>query len=337
MERNEAHDTNISNGDVMVDVKNIKKHFPITEGIFAQREVAQVKAVDGVSFHINRGETVGLVGESGSGKTTTGRCVLQLHRPTSGEVFFEGTDLCKLGNKQLQPIRRKMQIIFQDPYGSLSPRMTARAMVEEPMIIHKLAANRKEREEKANDLFEVVGLNPNLADRYPHEFSGGQRQRIGIARALAGEPSFVVADEPVSALDVSIQAQVINLLEMLQERFHLTFLFIAHDLAVVRHISKRILVMYLGKIVEVASWEALYENPLHPYTKALLSAVPVPDPVVEANRELVILEGDIPSPVNPPSGCSLHPRCPYVMSICKEVDPQPKETDSGHTVACHLY
>ncbi len=293
--------------------------------------------MDGVSFHVKRGETVGLVGESGCGKTTTGRCVLQLHRPTSGEVIFEGVDLCKLPDGQLQPLRRKMQIIFQDPYGSLNPRMRAGAIVEEPIIIHKLASSKKERKEKVRELFQIVGLNPGMTDRYPHEFSGGQRQRIGIARALAGEPSFVVADEPVSALDVSIQAQVINLLEALQERFHLTFLFIAHDLAVVRHISNRILVMYLGRIVEVAAWEELYENPLHPYTQALLSAVPVPDPVAEAERELIILTGDVPSPMNPPSGCSFHPRCPYAMPECKEVAPLPQDADNGHVVACHLY
>jgi oligopeptide transport system ATP-binding protein len=299
--------------------------------------VGEVKAVDEISFHIKRGETVGLVGESGSGKTTTGHCVLQLHRPTSGEVIFEGIDLCNLTDKQIQPMRSKLQIIFQDPYGSLNPRMTAGSIVEEPIIIHKLTSSKQEREERVEELFQVVGLNPYMVDRYPHEFSGGQRQRIGIARALAAEPSFVVADEPVSALDVSIQAQVINLLEELQERFQLTFLFIAHDLAVVRHISNRIMVMYLGKIVEVASWEELYENPLHPYTKALLSAVPVPDPVVEAKRELIILTGDIPSPVNPPSGCSLHPRCPYVMPLCKDVAPQSKVMGNGHVVACHLY
>ena len=327
----------MSSDDVLLEVKDLKKYFPITRGIFFQKEVGAVKAVDEVSFHVNRGETLGLVGESGSGKTTTGHCVLQLHRPTSGEVIFEGVDLCNLTDKQIQPLRSKLQIIFQDPYGSLNPRMTAGSIVEEPIIIHKLTSSKKEREERVDELFQVVGLNPYMVDRYPHEFSGGQRQRIGIARALAAEPSFVVADEPVSALDVSIQAQVINLLEELQERFQLTFLFIAHDLAVVRHISNRIMVMYLGKIVEVASWEELYENPLHPYTKALLSAVPVPDPVVEAKRELIILTGDIPSPVNPPSGCSLHPRCPYVMPLCKDVAPQSKVMDNGHVVACHLY
>lgn len=337
MKKNEDKEQGIVKGDVLLEVKDLKMHFPITEGIFAQREVGQVKAVDGVSFHINRGETVGLVGESGSGKTTTGRCVLQLHEPTSGEVLYEGVDLTKLSNKEMQPFRRKMQIIFQDPYGSLNPRMTAGAIVEDPIKIHKLISNKKDREERVDELFEIVGLNPYLGDRYPHEFSGGQRQRIGIARALAVEPSFVVADEPVSALDVSIQAQVINLMEELQERFNITFLFIAHDLAVVRHLSQRVLVMYLGKIVEVASRDALYENPLHPYTKALLTAVPIPDPVVELTRELIILEGDIPSPLNPPTGCSLHPRCPYVMDVCKVEDPQPKDMGNEHVVACHLY
>ena len=323
--------------EVLLEVKDLTKHFPVTRGLLFQREVGEVKAVDGVSFHVARGETVGLVGESGCGKTTIGNCVLQLHRPTSGEVIFEGVDLCNLPDGQLQPLRRKMQVIFQDPYGSLNPRMRAGAIVEEPIIIHKLASSKKERKERVRELFHVVGLNPDMTDRYPHEFSGGQRQRIGIARALAGEPSFVVADEPVSALDVSVQAQVINLLEELQERFQLTFLFIAHDLAVVRHISNRILVMYLGKIVEVAAWEELYENPLHPYTQALLSAVPVPDPVAEAERELIILTGEVPSPMNPPSGCSFHPRCPYAMPECKEVTPQPKEMGNGHMVACHLY
>ena len=337
MKNNEDKKKDIVKGDVLLEVKDLKMHFPITEGIFTQREVGQVKAVDGISFHINRGETVGLVGESGSGKTTTGRCVLQLYEPTSGQVLYEGIDLTKLTNKEMQPFRRKMQIIFQDPYGSLNPRMTARAIVEDPIKIHKLISNKKDRAERVDELFQIVGLNPYLGDRYPHEFSGGQRQRIGIARALAVEPAFVVADEPVSALDVSIQAQVINLMEELQERFNITFLFIAHDLAVVRHLSHRVLVMYLGKIVEVASREALYENPLHPYTKALLAAVPIPDPVVEQNRELIVLEGDIPSPLNPPTGCSLHPRCPYVMDICKVEDPQPREMESGHLVACHLY
>lgn len=324
-------------GDVLLEVKDLKMHFPITRGVIFQHRVGEVKAVDGISFHINRGETLGLVGESGCGKTTTGRCVLRLYTPTSGEVIFEGTDICKLSNRQLRPLRRKMQIIFQDPYGSLNPRMTAGAIVEEPIIVHKLAPGKKERKERVAELFQVVGLNPYMADRYPHEFSGGQRQRIGIARALAGEPSFIVADEPVSALDVSIQAQIINLLEELQDSLDLTFLFIAHDLAVVRHMSNRVVVMYLGKISEVATREELYENPLHPYTKALLSAVPVPDPLVEAKRERIILTGDVPSPANPPSGCSFHPRCPYAMPICQEVTPQPKDMGNGHVVACHLY
>lgn len=325
------------NGDVLLEVKDLKMHFPITRGVIFQHRVGEVKAVDGISFHVKRGETLGLVGESGCGKTTTGRCVLRLYNPTAGEVIFEGTDICKLSNRQLRPLRRKMQIIFQDPYGSLNPRMTAGAIVEEPIIVHKLAPGKKERKERVAELFQVVGLNPYMADRYPHEFSGGQRQRIGIARALAGEPSFIVADEPVSALDVSIQAQIINLLEELQGNFDLTFLFIAHDLAVVRHMSNRVVVMYLGKIAEVATREELYENPLHPYTKALLSAVPVPDPLVEAERERIILTGDVPSPANPPSGCSFHPRCPNAMPICQEVIPQPKDMGNGHVVACHLY
>ncbi len=337
MEKNQAKSKNKPNDEVLLEVKDLTKHFPVTSGILTQKEIGAVKAVDGISFHIKQGETVGLVGESGCGKTTTGRCVLQLQRPTSGEVFYEGVDLCKLQDNQLQPLRRKIQIIFQDPYGSLNPRMTAGNIVEEPIIIHKLIPGKKEREERVEELFQLVGLNPYMASRYPHEFSGGQRQRIGIARAIAGEPSFIVADEPVSALDVSIQAQVINLMEELQEKFNLTYLFIAHDLAVVRHISNRIIVMYLGKIAEVATWEELYENPLHPYTKGLLSAVPIPDPTVEDKREINILSGDVPSPLNPPSGCSLHPRCPSVMDVCKEVAPQSKDMGNEHVVTCHLY
>ncbi len=325
-----------SNGKVLLDVQGLKMYFPVTGGILFQRKVADIKAVDGVTFAIKEGETLGLVGESGCGKTTTGRCILQLYKPTAGKVLFEGTDLITLSGGAMRRMRRRMQIIFQDPYGSLNPRMTAGAIVEEPLKVHGLAHGR-ELKDQASELLRTVGLNPYMADRYPHEFSGGQRQRIGVARALAVRPSFIVCDEPVSALDVSIQAQITNLLGELQEQFHLTYLFIAHDLAVVRHISDRIAVMYLGKIAEVADRKEAYENPLHPYTKALLSAVPIPDPAVEAKRERIILTGDVPSPRNPPSGCSFHPRCPYVMPRCSQITPELKEVSPGHSVACHLY
>ncbi|MFN3975326.1 MAG: ABC transporter ATP-binding protein [Dehalococcoidia bacterium] len=321
-------------GNILVDVQNLKMYFPVTRGIIFQRKIADIKAVDDVSFFIRRGETLGLVGESGCGKTTTGRCILQLYRPTSGAVFFEGTDLCKLKPSQLRPLRRKMQIIFQDPYSSLNPRMTAGNIIGEPLIIHKLVRNRREYRERVAELLQVVGLNPYMADRYPHEFSGGQRQRIGVARALAVQPAFIVCDEPVSALDVSIQAQVINLLEDLQSQFNLTYLFIAHDLSVVRHISDRVAVMYLGHIVEIADRRELYENPLHPYTKALLSAVPIPDPIIEAQRERIILTGDVPSPLRPPPGCVFHTRCPIAVEECKRYVPQLQEIERDHWVAC---
>ncbi|MFQ5826714.1 MAG: ABC transporter ATP-binding protein [Dehalococcoidia bacterium] len=325
-----------TDSNALIGIRDLKMYFPVTKGIIFQTKVGEVKAVDGVTFEVLEGETLGLVGESGCGKTTTGRCILQLYKPTEGEVLFEGQDLTRLSNKSMRPLRRKLQVIFQDPYSSLNPRMTVGSIVEEPLTIHGIG-NRKERKERMQELFQVVGLNPYMADRYPHEFSGGQRQRIGIARALAVNPSFIVCDEPVSALDVSIQAQVINLLMELQEQFNLTYLFIAHDLSVVRHISDRVAVMYLGKIVEITDRDMLYEDPLHPYTKALLSAVPIPDPVVEAERERIILTGDVPSPLNPPTGCSFHPRCPYAMDVCKEATPQLKDTGGGHQVACHLY
>ena len=320
----------------LIDVRDLQMHFPVTKGVIFQSKVGEVKAVDGVSFQIMRGETLGLVGESGSGKTTLGRCILQLLKPTGGQVRFRGEYLTELPGKDMRALRRELQIIFQDPYGSLNPRMTVGSIVEEPLIIHKLG-DRHERKIRVGELFEVVGLNPNMMDRYPYEFSGGQRQRIGIARALAVNPTFIVCDEPVSALDVSIQAQVINLLRSLQERFDLTYLFIAHDLSVVRHISDRVAVMYLGKIVEITDRDELYRDPKHPYTRALLSAVPIPDPVVEATRERIILTGDVPSPINPPSGCSFHPRCPFAMDVCREVTPVLKSTSEGHSVACHLY
>ena len=321
---------------VLLDVRGLQMHFPVSKGVIFQSKVGEIKAVDGVSFQIMRGETLGLVGESGCGKTTIGRCILQLLKPTGGEVRFRGEDLTQLSGKEMRPLRKELQVIFQDPYGSLNPRMTVGSIVEEPLIIHKIG-DRNERKNRVQELFEVVGLNPNMMDRYPYEFSGGQRQRIGIARALAVNPTFIVCDEPVSALDVSIQAQVINLLRSLQERFDLTYLFIAHDLSVVRHISDRVAVMYLGKIVEITDRDELYRDPKHPYTRALLSAVPIPDPVVEASRERIILTGDVPSPIDPPKGCSFHPRCPFAMDVCREITPVLKQTTQGHSVACHLY
>ncbi|HLB11745.1 MAG TPA: dipeptide ABC transporter ATP-binding protein [Dehalococcoidia bacterium] len=320
--------------DVLLDVKDLVMYFPVTQGIIFQSKVADVKAVDHISFYVKKGETLGLVGESGCGKTTTGRAVLQLYRPTAGEVVFEGQDLCKLKGENLRHIRRRMQMIFQDPYASLNPRMSVGSIIGEPLDIHGIAKG-QEKKDRVQEILRIVGLNPYFANRYPHEFSGGQRQRIGVARALAVEPSFIVCDEPVSALDVSIQAQIINLLEELQEEFNLTYLFIAHDLAVVRHISDRIAVMYLGKIVEIAARGELYENPLHPYTKALLSAVPIPDPIVEAKRERIILTGDVPSPLNPPSGCNFHTRCPIAIGECSEALPNFRDVGGEHWVACH--
>jgi oligopeptide transport system ATP-binding protein len=322
--------------NILLEVKNLKMYFPITQGILVQRHVADVKAVDGLDFFVRKGETLGLVGESGCGKSTTGRAILQLYRPTAGQVLFEGVDLCKVGGEQLRRMRRRMQMIFQDPYASLNPRMTVGDIIGEPIEIHGLSKSRKERLERVQELLRVVGLNPYFSNRYPHEFSGGQRQRIGVARALAVQPEFIVCDEPISALDVSIQAQIINLLEELQSEFGLTYLFIAHDLSVVRHISDRVAVMYLGKIVEIATRDELYFNPLHPYTKALLSAVPIPDPMVEEKRERIILVGDVPSPVNPPKGCRFHTRCPIAIDICKEVDPEfVDKTGKWHWAACH--
>ncbi len=327
----------VVSGETLLDVRDLVMHFPLTKGIILQRKVGAVQAVDDISITVRKGETIGLVGESGCGKSTAGRAILQLYKPTSGQVLYEGRDLTKLGSTEMRRMRRHLQMIFQDPYASLNPRMTVGNIVGEPLQIHKITTNNKERNERVQDLLKVVGLNPYFANRYPHEFSGGQRQRIGIARALAARPSFVVADEPVSALDVSIQAQVVNLLEELQDEFNLTYLFISHDLSVVRHIADRVAVMYLGKIVEVADRNALYENPLHPYTKALLSAVPIPDPKIERKRERIILTGDVPSPINPPSGCRFHTRCPYVMDVCKEKIPPLLKQTEGHEVACWLY
>jgi oligopeptide transport system ATP-binding protein len=318
----------------LISVRDLKMHFPITQGVIFQRKVGAIKAVDGISFDIQHGETLGLVGESGCGKSTTGRAILQLYRPTAGEVFFQGENLTKLNGEHLRRMRRRMQMIFQDPYASLNPRMTVGDIIGEPLVVHNLLAG-KARQERVQELLKVVGLNPYFVNRYPHEFSGGQRQRIGVARALAVQPDFIVCDEPISALDVSIQAQIINLLEELQAQFTLTYLFIAHDLSVVRHISDRIAVMYLGKIVELTTRKELYDKPLHPYTQALLSAVPIPDPVVEEQRRRVILEGDVPSPAHPPLGCNFCTRCPVVMDICKEQEPDFREVSGGHWVACY--
>ena len=320
--------------DVILQVENLKKYFPIRRGVF-QRHVGDVKAVDGVSFNVYRGETLGLVGESGCGKTTTGRTIIRLTEPTEGRVQFADTDLAGIEGRDLRQMRRKMQMIFQDPYASLSPRMSVLGIVGEPLEVHRVAKGREKRERVA-DLLEMVGLDPAFMTRYPHEFSGGQRQRIGIARALALNPDMIICDEPISSLDVSIQAQVVNLMEELQEKMGLTYIFIAHDLSMVRHISDRIVVMYLGKVVELTDRKTLYDNPLHPYTQALLSAVPIPDPVIEEKRQRIILEGDLPSPSNPPKGCNFNTRCPVVTDICFDVDPEFIEIEEGHYCACHL-
>ena len=323
-----------SGDDILLEVKGLKMYFPVTSGILFQRTVAHVKAVDDINFTVRRGETLGLVGESGCGKTTTGRCILQLYKPTEGEVLFDGQDLTKLNNKQMRRMRREMQVIFQDPYSSLNPRMTAGNIIGEPLVVHGLVKGKAEYRERVADLLQNVGLNPYMADRFPHEFSGGQRQRIGVARALSVSPKFIVADEPVSALDVSIQAQIINLLEELQEQFNLTYLFIAHDLSVVRHISDRVGVMYLGHLVEMAERNEIYRNPIHPYTKALLSAVPIPDPILDAQRERVLLSGEVPSPLNPPSGCVFHPRCPIANEQCSGTIPELRQVEPDHWAAC---
>ncbi len=320
--------------EVLLKVDDLKMHFPIYRGVF-QRQVGAVHAVDGVTFDVKRGETLGLVGESGCGKSTTGRTILQLYKPTAGQVHFDGVDLVSLKGEEMRKTRRKLQMIFQDPYASLNPRMTVEQIVGEPLMVHNVATG-KEIEERVKHLLELVGLNPAFSTRYPHEFSGGQRQRVGVARALALQPSFIICDEPISALDVSIQAQVVNLLEELQSQFNLTYLFIAHDLSMVRHISKRVAVMYLGVIVELTDRDELYKSPLHPYTQALLSAVPIPDPVLDAQRRRTILEGDVPSPVNPPSGCRFRTRCPIADKICAESRPEFREVKSGHFVACHM-
>ena len=324
-----------SSDGVLVRVEHLVKHFPITRGIIIQKTIGAVRAVDDISFEVKRGETFGLVGESGCGKSTTGRTILQLFPPTSGHVYFDGRDLVGLPANEMRRMRRKMQMIFQDPYASLNPRMTVGEIVGEPLVVHKTAKGAA-IQQRVDELLELVGLNPAFANRYPHEFSGGQRQRIGVARALALNPLFIVCDEPISALDVSIQAQVINLLEDLQNRFGLTYLFIAHDLSMVRHICDRVGVMYLGILVEQAERDELYTKPLHPYTQALLSAVPVADPAVEENRKRIILEGDVPSPANPPSGCRFRTRCWMAEQICAEQVPEWRELLPGHWVACHL-
>jgi len=317
----------------LLTVKNLKKYYPITGGVLG-REIGTVKAVDDVSFSVRKGETLGLVGESGCGKSTTGRSILRLIEPTDGEITFDGKNVSSMSREELRKVRRDMQIVFQDPFASLNPRHNVEKIMEEPLIVHGIGTP-AERKKRVHEMLEVVGLNSYHAKRYPHQFSGGQRQRIGIARALMLNPKLIVADEPVSALDVSIQSQVLNLMQDLQRDMGLTYLFIAHDLSVVRHISDRVGVMYLGRMVELTTSTQLYDNPLHPYTQALLSAVPTPDP--EAKRERIILQGDVPSPANPPSGCTFHTRCPHVKDVCRSVRPEFLDAGNGHFVACHLY
>ncbi len=332
--RPEVSDTKPSQEDVLLDVKGLRMYFPVTRGLL-RRKIADVKAVDNVSFKIKRGETLGLVGESGCGKTTVGRCTQRLYPPTGGQIFFEGQDIARLSENQLMTLRRKMAVVFQDPYGSLNPRMNALRIVGEPLKVHRLVNSNKEYEDKVEEIFRMAGLDPSMTDRFPHEFSGGQRQRIAIARALAGDPSLIVCDEPISALDVSIQAQIINLLRELQEKKKgLTYLFISHDLLAVQYMSTRVAVMYLGRIVEIATSRELYENTLHPYSRALLSAIPLPDPHLEEKRERIILRGDVPSPLNPPPGCHFHTRCPIAVSECSQEVPLLRDVGNGHHVAC---
>ena len=320
----------------LVDVRDLKMHFPLTQGIIVQRVIGYVRAVDGVSFSIERGQTMGLVGESGSGKTTIGRTIVRLYKPTAGQIMFGDKDMAPMGGEELRQLRRRVQMIFQDPFASLNPRFTIGSLIAEPMHIYRIGSN-KEINERTVELLRVVGLRPEYIDRYPHEFSGGQRQRIAVARALSINPEFVIADEPVSALDVSVRAQVLNLLQRLQQQFNLTYLFVSHDLSVVRHVADRIAVMYLGKIVELADRDELYASPKHPYTQALLSAIPIPDPKIEKRRQRIILSGDLPSPINIPTGCRFHTRCPMAQQICREVEP-PFEAKEGHEhyAACHF-
>jgi oligopeptide transport system ATP-binding protein len=320
----------------LLEVRGLRMHFPVTEGMIARRHIGDVKAVDGVDLTIRRGETLGLVGESGCGKTTMGRCILRLEKPTAGEILYDGVDIAKLDRRELVALRRKIQVIFQDPYSSLNPRQKVGSIIGEPMMVHGVEKNAKRRTERVHELLSVCGLNPNFADRYPHEMSGGQRQRVGIARALALNPEFIVCDEAVSALDVSIQAQIINLLEDLRDKFNLTYLFIAHDLSVVRHLCQRVAVMYLGRVVELAECDEVFDHPLHPYTKALLGAVPVPDPAVEAERAFQPVAGEVPSPINPPPGCVFHPRCPIAIEQCRRVRPELRELRPGHWAACDV-
>ncbi len=322
--------------DTLLEVRDLKMHFPLTQGIIFQRVVGYVRAVDGVSFSVERGKTLGLVGESGSGKTTIGRTIIRLYKPTSGQILFENHDLSQLSNEEMRLARRRIQMIFQDPYASLNPRFTIGSLISEPMHIYKVGTNQEIRE-RTEELLRIVGLRPEYIDRYPHEFSGGQRQRIAVARAISINPDCVIADEPVSALDVSIRAQVLNLMERLQRELNLTYLFVSHDLSVVRHVADRIAVMYLGKIVELSDRDELYAAPKHPYTRALLSAVPLPDPKLEKRRKRIILTGDLPSPINIPTGCRFHTRCPMAQDICREVEP-PFEAKEGHEhyAACHF-
>jgi oligopeptide transport system ATP-binding protein len=317
----------------LLEVRHVKKYFPIRAGVL-QREVAHVHAVDDVSFAVKQGETLGLVGESGCGKSTLGRTIVRLLQPTEGEIIFDGTPIQKLGTRRLRPLRREMQMVFQDPYASLNPRKRVGTIISDPMKIHDLGS-RSEQKRRVNEILETVGLSPEHYNRFPHEFSGGQRQRIGIARSLALRPKLIVADEPVSALDVSIQSQMLNLLDDLQTEFNLTYIFIAHDLGVVRHVSDRIVVMYLGKIVELSPADELYVRPIMPYTEALLSAVPIPDPDLAEKRERIVLEGDVPSPINPPSGCRFHPRCRYATEVCAQIEPPLVDYGNGHLAACH--
>ena len=318
----------------LLELRGLRMHFPVTEGMIARRHVGDVKAVDGVDLTISRGETLGLVGESGCGKTTMGRCILRLEKPTAGEIIYDGVDIAKLDRRQLVALRRRIQVIFQDPYSSLNPRQKVGSILAEPMMVHGVEPDQRRRADRVRELLSVCGLNPNFADRYPHEMSGGQRQRVGIARALALNPEFIVCDEAVSALDVSIQAQIINLLEDLRDKFNLTYLFIAHDLSVVRHLCQRVAVMYLGRVVELAECDEVFDHPLHPYTRALLAAVPVPDPTVEAQRAFQPVAGEVPSPINPPPGCVFHPRCPIAVAECRQIRPELRELRPGHWVAC---
>ncbi len=321
-------------GETLVQVRDLKMYFPVTEGAIIPRVIAHVKAVNGISFDIKKGETLGLVGESGCGKTTTGRCMLQLEQATAGSIYYDGQDLTKLSKDEMRPLRQRIQVIFQDPYSSLNPRMKIGEIISEPMMVHKTEPDAAARDKRVRELLAVCGLNPKFADRYPHEMSGGQRQRVGIARALAVRPEFIICDEAVSALDVSIQAQVINLLEELRDEFDLTYLFISHDLSVVRHLCQRVAVMYLGSMVELAETDELFDNPMHPYTQALLEAVPIPDPTIEKARAHKVITGEIPSPMNPPPGCVFHPRCSIAVEDCKKSAPEFREVKPGHWIAC---